>query len=74
MGIDEVYKAERKRLEKWAKGLSEKQMLKTCVDCIILLDMAGLVVFNTDTTVPYYSNTGERLDGSVDSEESENNE
>lgn len=58
-----------KRLTKWANTLSQEQMVKTLVDCVGMLVDAEDVSFWDDTVVPYWSNSGDNLDGSESAEE-----
>jgi hypothetical protein len=53
----------RERLKEWIKTLNEEQKDNVILELTDFAIDAEYVKFYDDTKVPYYDNTGERLDG-----------
>lgn len=57
------------RLYAWADTLDTEKLKKILVELVDYAIDSEEVSFWDDTTIPYYSNTGDNLDGSVSVED-----
>ena len=57
------------RLKKWINGLTEEQKNKSLLELVIYAIDCEEVSFWDDTKTPYWSNSGDNIDGSEIGEE-----
>ena len=51
------------QLRAWFEGLEQSKQVEIAIECIEELILAESISFYENTKVPYWSNTGDQLDG-----------